>query len=176
LWEGGRLRHGVAAMPGRRGSPTDRPDAEWEPTQPSIPPGKPGGPAPPAGDRRWRTGCAWRLLPHDLPSRQTVDHDWRSRRVEGRWEPILAGLRERERQGRGPTPSAAILDRQSVTTPERGDMATTGARRGAKRHLLTDTGGVVVEALGTAAGRPRQTGGPSWPGPGGWPRRTSTCP
>jgi len=53
----------------------------------------------------------WRLLPHDLPPWQTVEHDWRSWRIEGRWEPILAVLRERERQGRGPTPSAAILDR-----------------------------------------------------------------
>jgi len=51
----------------------------------------------------------WRLLPHDLPPWQTVEHDWRSWRIEGRWEPILAVLRER--QGRGSTPSAAILDR-----------------------------------------------------------------
>jgi putative transposase len=50
--------------------------------------------------------------------RQTVYHYWRAWRLEGRWEQILTVLRERERvrAGREPTPSAAIVDSQSVKT------------------------------------------------------------
>jgi putative transposase len=79
-----------------------------------------------------RSGCAWRLLPHDLPPWQTVYHYWRRWRLEGRWEQILTVLRERERarQGRGPTPSAVIIDSQSVRITDRGvGTATTAPRR-----------------------------------------------
>jgi putative transposase len=67
-----------------------------------------------------RAGCAWRLLPHDLPPWQTVYHYcWRQ---QGLWEQVHGMLRvqERVRQGRRSTPSAAILDSQSVKTTERG--------------------------------------------------------
>jgi putative transposase len=69
-----------------------------------------------------RAGCAWRLLPHDFPPWQTVYHSWRAWRRAGVWERLLAALREQERvrQGRAPTPSAAVLDRQSVRTTQRG--------------------------------------------------------
>jgi transposase len=106
---------------------TDLTDAEWRLLAPLIPAPKAGG-RPALHARRelvnamayWlRAGCAWRLLPHDLPPWQTVDHYFRSWRQQGLGEQVHATLRvqERVRQGRAPTPSAVILDSQSVKTP-----------------------------------------------------------
>src|ERR687896_55558 len=102
----------------RRAYATDLTDADWQLLTPLIPAPKPGG-RPALHDRRelvnamayWvRAGCAWRLLPHDLPPWQTVYHYFRLWRREGRWEQLLTALRERERvrHGRDPTPSAGI--------------------------------------------------------------------
>jgi putative transposase len=123
----------------RRRYPTDLTDQEWALLAPLIPPPKPGG-RPAVHDRRelvnamlyWlRAGCAWRLLPHDFPPWKTVYHYWRAWRRAGVWERLLAALREQERvrQGRAPSPSAVIVDSQSVRTTERGGRTATTAPR-----------------------------------------------
>ncbi|MFF4902520.1 IS5 family transposase [Streptomyces sp. NPDC001068] len=94
-----------------------------------------------------RAGCAWRLLPHDLPPWRTVYHYWRGWQQEGVWERMLTTLRERVRLGREPTPSAAIVDGQSVRASERGGLhGYDGGKKvsGVKRHLLVDTRGTVL--------------------------------
>src|SRR5579875_4106966 len=109
---------------------TDLSDAEWASLEPLVPRPKRGG-RPARWERRemlnailyaLRAGQSWRLLPHDLPPWQTVYWYFRQWRDEGRWETIQQRLRERVRRqvGREATPSAAILDSQTVKTTEKG--------------------------------------------------------
>ncbi len=96
-----------------------------------------------------RSGCAWRLLPHDLPNWKTMYHSWRMWRPGGTWERLNAALRERERQrvGRTAQPSAGLIDSQTAkTTGVGGPRGYDGAKKvnGRKRHLLVDTLGLVL--------------------------------
>ena len=81
-----------------------------------------------------RTGCSWRHLPHDFPPWGTVHYYCRRFRIDGTWEHIHDKLRGRVRRqaGRKPTPSAGMLDSQSVKTDapqKRGATVTTQARK-----------------------------------------------
>jgi putative transposase len=104
-----------------------------------------------------RTGCPWRYLPANFPPWQTVFYHFRRLRLKGTWTLLLRALQqaERERQGRNPHPSAAIMDAQSVKTVEEsaGICGYDAHKRvkGRKRHLLVDTLGLPISIYVTPA-------------------------
>ena len=112
------------------GYPSDLREAEWARLEPLIPGAKPGG-RPRKTDMRaainailylLRTGCPWRYLPRDgFPPRSTVYNIFRKFQREGTWEAIWAELHMavRERMGREASPSAAVLDSQSLKSAEK---------------------------------------------------------
>ena len=116
--------------------PSDLTDAEWERLAPLIPDAKPGG-RPRKTEMRaamnailylLRTGCPWRYLPRGgFPPRSTVYNIFRKFQREGVWEAIWAELHAslRERLGREASPSAAVLDSQTLKSAEKGAVKTT---------------------------------------------------
>ena len=142
--------------------PTDLTDREWKIVEPFLAHGNRRLGRP----RLWpvrrvldavfyvlRSGCPWRLLPHDFLPWQTVFYHFRRWRLAGVWYRLHVALRAmtRQRDDRHPGASAAILDSQSVkTTEEAGAISGYDAAKGVKgrkRHLLVDSSGLVLSAL-----------------------------
>ncbi len=122
--------------------PSDLTNAQWQLLAQRIPPAKPGGRFRTINMREVvngilylvRTGCSWRQLPHDFPPWGTVHYYYRRFRLDGTWPKIHDALREKVRlaAGRKRSPSAAVVDSQSVKTTEKGGPeGTTRARRSA---------------------------------------------
>lgn len=96
-----------------------------------------------------RSGCSWRMLPKEFPPWQNVYATFRRWTRSGLFEQMHDQLRAmwREREQRAVEPSAAIIDAQSVRTSERGGPHGFDAAKkvkGRKRHLVTDTCGLVL--------------------------------
>ena len=128
--------------------PSDLTDAEWSYVAPLIPPGKRGG-----GKRRvdlrevmngimyiLSTGCQWRAIPKDLPARSTLYDYFDLWSWDGTLERIHHALYVecREQGEREASPTAAIIDSQSVKSAEKGGrasirMATMQAKRSRAR-------------------------------------------
>src|SRR5271168_2759565 len=139
-------------------------DDEWGLVEPLIPPGKTGG-----GKRTvimrevvnglmyiLSTGCQWRAIPKDLPPKSSVHDYFDLWTYDGTLERIHDALYQqcRERAQRQASPTAAIIDSQSVKSAEKGGRALirTGTMRarkikGKKRHILVDTVGLLLHAI-----------------------------
>lgn len=109
-------------------------------------------------------GCAWRMLPSDFPRWKTVYHYFRVWRIDGTWERMNHKLHQwvRVSEDRQASPSAAILDSQSVKTATSAAIEvgydTAKHIKGRKRHLLVDTLGLVILIVVTAANVPERAG------------------
>ena len=153
--------------------PSDLTDAEWALVEPMIPPAKRGG-RPRTVDVRevlngifyvLSTGCQWHALPKDLPPKSTA-HDYLTL---WDWDGTLRRLHHalfvqvREQAGKEASPTAAIIDSQSVKGAEKG-----GARRSAGLRRGQEGQGQQAAHPGRHAGPAAERRDPSrrHPGPG----------
>lgn len=142
-----RSQHRLPMTLDRPAYPTDLTDEQWEILE-SLVPAISAEAAYHVHTRReivnamlyvLRSGCSWRMLPHEFPAWGTVYHYFRQWQHDGVWDQILHTLRMqvRQKQGREAEPSAGIIDSQSIKTsavrgPEKGfDMG--------KKNLGTQT-------------------------------------
>jgi putative transposase len=138
--------------------PSDLTEHEWNIIAPLIPKPKSGGRSIKHTRRTIlnaifylnRSGCQWSMLPKDFPPKSTVFDYFSAWRKSGLWEKLNHWLRGKVRvaEGRKPSPTAGILDSQSVKGAEQGGPAVgydAGKKIGGrKRHVLVDTLGMIL--------------------------------
>ena len=150
----------------RKPYPTDVTDEQWTVLEPLLE--RPAGPGRPTSVAlreiinallyQARTGCQWRMLPHDFPDWTAVRYYFDVWTRDGTWEAVNQHLVElvRQQRGRRAQPTAALIDSQRVKTTEAGgERGFDGGKnvRGRKRHFLVDTEGHLLAVLVEAANR-----------------------
>lgn len=123
-------------MTTRKDYPTDLSETQWAQLQPLLTQKR----TRPETAREYlnaifyllRSGCSWRMLPHDFPNFETVKSYFYKLQRDGTWERLNDALRAkvRQQQGRETEPSVLIVDSQSVKTTEKGGQPASTAASG----------------------------------------------
>ena len=144
--------------------PSDLTDEQWEIIKPLVPPDRSGGRPRQVDIRRVinailyinRTGCQWRMLPHDFPKWKLVSYyfyKWRDDKIWAKVHDALLVPTRRKAGREHDTPSAGSVDSSTAKATEGADRGFDGGKRiqGRKRHKVVDTLGLLLALVITGA-------------------------